>query len=102
MPLITVAPVLPLLSCALWAASVAATARSACCLLAFAVTRNEQCAGRVYRWQAAAFALASALLLSAEAWQAAVPFGVVAAGCGALWRQERNQRKRPETVEERG
>lgn len=93
MPLITVTPVFPLLSGALWTASVAAVARSACHLAAFAVTRGEQCAGRVYRWQAAAFALASALLLSVEAWQAAVPFGVVAAGCGVLWRQERNREK---------
>jgi hypothetical protein len=94
MPLITAAPVLPVLSCALWVASVAAIVRSTCCLAAFALTRGEQCAGRVYRWQAAALALGSALLLSVEAWQAAVPFGVAAAGCGALWRQERNREKR--------
>lgn len=102
MPLITVAPVFPVLSWALWAASVAAVARSACCLLAFALARGEQGAGRVYRWQAAAFALGSALLLSVEAWLAAVPFGVAAVGCGALWRQERQCGKRQTAAREYG
>jgi len=93
MPVITVAPLYLPLTAALWVASLAAIARSTCHLAVFAVTRKEQCARRVYGWQAAAFGLGSALLLSVEAWGAAVAFGAVAAGIAVLRRRERNQGK---------
>jgi hypothetical protein len=87
----TLNPVFPLLSSVLWMASVAVTARSACHLAVFAFTSRAWLAGRVYAWQATAFGLIGATLVSAGAWQYGVPFGALAALCAVLWQRERGR-----------
>ena len=79
----------PVLSAALWFASVAVSARSACRLTVFIAVQRAELAGRVHAWQAAAFGLTSATLLSVETWLYGVLLGVVAAVCAGLWRRER-------------
>ena len=88
---ITVAPPFPLLYAVLWAASVAAYARGLCHLALYAVTRREELQLTVLGWGAAAAWLTSATALSAEAWQAGVPFAVLAGWCAVAWRRERKR-----------
>lgn len=86
----TVTPSLPLLSAALWMASVAVTTRSACHLAVLAFTRRDNVTGRVIGWQGLAFGLVSATLASVGNWGLAAVLGVMAGACGVLWRRERN------------
>ena len=81
----------PVLSAALWFASVAVSTRSACHLTVFIAVQRAELAGRVHAWQAAAFGLTSATLLSVEMWLYGVLLGVIAALCAGLWQRERKR-----------
>jgi hypothetical protein len=99
--MVTAVPALSLLSVALCLVSVAASARSACLLAAFAVsafTRRPRPAGPVYGWQGAACGLTSAALFSAALWQLGVLYGGVTAVCAFLWQRERKRGKQLTTV----
>jgi hypothetical protein len=87
------APLLPLLSAVLWTASVAVCVRSGCVLALFFLTRREEMFPRVLGWTGTAYGTVSATLFSVGWWQAGVFLGVMAAGCGVLWRRGRNDRK---------
>jgi hypothetical protein len=82
-------PRFPLLSAALWAASVATSTRAVCHYIVFAATRRPELARAVHGWQAAAFGLVSAYLLSAGMWPFGVLFGVLAGWRAVTWHRER-------------
>ncbi len=87
----TVAPPFPLLSLALWIASLSVSVRSTCLLAVFLLTCREGMYGHLLGWQGAAFWLTSAAFLSVEAWQFGVPLAFLAAVCAVLWRRERER-----------
>jgi hypothetical protein len=82
-------PRFPLLSAALWAASVAASTRAVCHYAVLAATRRPKLARAVHGWQATAFGLVSAYLLSAGMWTYAAAFGVMAGWRAVTWQRER-------------
>ena len=89
----TLTPLFPLLSLALVAVSMAATAWSACLLAVLAFCGRRELLRTVSGWPAVTCALVSATLLSTGTWQFGVLFAVLAAGCGVLWRRERKRGK---------
>lgn len=95
---VTVTPLYPPLSAALWYASVAVYARGGCQLAAFALAWRMQGLGRVYGWHAVASGLTSATAFSAGWWEAGMLFGLMGAGCGVLWRRERGARLNAESA----
>jgi hypothetical protein len=84
------APRYPLLSCALWVASLSVYVRGAC-HLTVTLARGRPL-GRVLGWYAAASGLVSATAFSVGWWQAGALFAVMGAGCGVLWVRERRSK----------